>query len=129
MFNVKVFKLKDLIKYFIELITVVSIIFATTKIVANIKKDEKSVENKKEGLINLDLTSCIAQTSELIKETNEQDSEIKAYKSNFFEDVLLSGEHPSKNLLNSSLMSFTNSSSTSILLSSSSSIFNSIISV
>lgn len=90
MFNIKVFKLKDLIKYFIELIVVVSIILATTKFVTNIKKDEKPEENKKEGLINVDLTSCIAETSELIKETNSKDSEIKAYKSDFFEDVLKS---------------------------------------
>lgn len=91
MFNVKVFRLKDLIKYFIGLIVIISVITFLIRTLQNVKKDENTNEDKKQGIINLDLTSCIDMTSELIKNTNSKEqSSIKAYKKDFFEDVLKS---------------------------------------
>ena len=85
MFNVTVLKIKDLVKYFVELILVIGIIFIATKILSQHKQEGKS------GFLNYDLTGCIDVTSEIIKDTNKNEvSEKKAYKSDFFEDILRS---------------------------------------
>ncbi|MBR3002588.1 MAG: stage II sporulation protein P [Clostridia bacterium] len=93
MFNVKVFRVKDLIKYFIEIIIVIGIIFLLTKTLSQNKNEAKvsEQENKSEGFLSCDLIGCIDTASGIIKETNKpEDDEIKAYKPDFFEDILKS---------------------------------------
>lgn len=91
MFKVKVFKLKDLIRYFAELIIIIISIFFITKLVSNAKEETPIKETEKQSGINIDFTACIDTTSEIIKETNKiENNELKAYKTDFFEDVLKS---------------------------------------
>ena len=86
MFNIKVFKITDLIKYVVVIIVVIVSIFIITNIIKNSKKEDKKI-----SLFNYDLTSCLEETSSIIKETNKSvDDEKKAYKKDFFEDILKS---------------------------------------
>lgn len=87
MFNVTVLRVKDIIKYFIILIMILLLIFFLVKFVFNNKA-------------NLDLISCLGKTSvimqdNVLKDNNsdvdEDNSELlKAYKEDFFEDILKS---------------------------------------
>lgn len=91
MFNVKVFKLKDLIKYFVVLLLIITLIFIVVKIIFNNKDIESTNKNTKEGFLNFDLISCIDATCGIIKSTNRPtDVKIKAYKSDLYEDILKS---------------------------------------
>ncbi len=92
MFKIKVFKITDLIKYFIELIMAILIIFIITKTLFNNKQGKSNEEtNAKSWSLNYDLTGCIDVASGIIKETNHpEETEIKAYESNLFEDILKS---------------------------------------
>lgn len=94
MFNIRVFKVKDLIKYFIELIIVILIIFVITKALSknNKEKLKESFQGEtKEWGLDYDLTSCIDVSSGIVKSINSNEStQIKAYQSDFFEDILKS---------------------------------------
>lgn len=91
MFNVKVFRAKDLIKYFIILILVVLIIYFISKIFIQNKELKDISENKKTGFLDYNLTACIETTSTIVKDMNKpKEIEKKAYKSNLFEEVLKS---------------------------------------
>ena len=89
MFNVKVYTIKDLLKYFAGLIIIIVILLFITKVVlSKINKEDIEQENKT-GFLNYDLTSCIETTSTIIKDTNNpNNNEIKAYKSDLYEDIL-----------------------------------------
>lgn len=87
MFNIRVFKLRDIIKHTIGLIIIFSLILIISKFVNKIKDN---IEEKREGIFNFDLIGCIDESSGIIKNTNNNNSEIKAYKSDFFEDILKS---------------------------------------
>ena len=82
MFNVKVFKLKDILKYFAIVIVLILMIFIIINLISKTSKEEANS-------INIDFTACIDTTSELIRQTNKSDeNEIKAYKSDFFEEIV-----------------------------------------
>lgn len=84
MFNIRVIKISDLIKYFIKIIIVISIILISTKILNN-------NQEPKRGSLDYDLTGCIDTTSTLIKNVNRpEESEKKAYNSDFYEEILKS---------------------------------------
>lgn len=90
MFNVRVFKLKDLLKYFFKLAILIFVSVGIIKILSNIKKEEVN-EEPKQGIVNIDCTGCIDETSTIVKEINKnKDNKLKAYKTNFFEDVVKS---------------------------------------
>lgn len=105
MFNVTIFKLKDLIKYLLFLTIIITAVLYTTKIFSNMKqaseentinpeRSEKDIKDmndhsKKISYFNYDLTSCINETSSLIKEINKMDDgKPQAHESNFFEDII-----------------------------------------
>ena len=99
MFNVTIFKLKDLIKYLLVLTIIITIVLYATKIFSNMKQfNEENKENddnivsdndEKINFFNYDLTSCIDKTSSLVREINKiEEDKPKAYKSDFFEDVI-----------------------------------------
>ncbi|MBR3255386.1 MAG: stage II sporulation protein P [Clostridia bacterium] len=87
MFNVTVLRVKDIIKYIIILIMILLLIIFLVKFIFNNKA-------------NLDLISCLGKTSvimqdNVLKDNNsdvdEDNSELlKAYKEDFFEDILKS---------------------------------------
>lgn len=86
MFNIKILKLKDLIKSCLILILVLSILFL---IIHNTKNNDNQTKN--DGIFNYDLTCCIDSTSSIIKNTNKPEQyNIKAYKSDLYEDILKS---------------------------------------
>lgn len=91
MFNVKVFRAKDLIKYFIILILVVLIIYFISKLFIQNKELKDMTENKKTGFLDYNLTACIETTSTIVKDINNpKEIEKKDYNSNLFEDILKS---------------------------------------
>ena len=91
MFNVKVFKVKDLIKYFIILLLIILIIYIISKVfIQNEELKDIDKENKK-GFLDYNLTSCIETTSTIVKDINKpKENENKTNNSDFFEDVLKS---------------------------------------
>ena len=89
MFNVKVYTIKDLLKYFAGLIIIIVILLFITKVVLSKINKENIEQDNKTGFLNYDLTSCIETTSTIIKDTNNpNNNEIKAYKSDLYEDIL-----------------------------------------
>lgn len=86
MFNIKVIKLRDIIKYAISLILLFSIILIIFKILKKPENNEKT-----EGTFGLDLIGCIDTASTIVKQTNNNtDIEKKPYQADFFEDILKS---------------------------------------
>ena len=89
MFNVKVYTIKDLLKYFAGLIIIIVILLFITKVVLSKINKQDIEQDNKTGFLNYDLTSCIETTSTIIKDTNNpNNNEIKAYKSDLYEDIL-----------------------------------------
>ena len=72
MFNVKILRLKDLIKGCLILILVFIFLFVITNI---FKNEENKTTNA--GLFNYDLTCCIDTTSNIVKNTNKPEQKVK----------------------------------------------------
>ncbi len=86
MFNIKVLRLKDLIKSCLILTFVFIILF----LIINILKNNAN-QTAHTGFFNYDLTSCIDTTSNIVKNTNKPEQySIKAYKTDLYEDILKS---------------------------------------
>ena len=113
MFNVTVLRVKDLLKYLLLIVLSILLIILIVKIIPksksieNIinteelsKKNEKTNEDNKEdgGLFNFDLLNCLKTSSVILNdksfedknEQNDNIESIKAYKKDFFEDILRS---------------------------------------
>ena len=113
MFNVTVLRVKDLLKYLLLIVLSILLIILIVKIIPksksieNIinteelsKKNEKTNEDNKEdgGLFNFDLLNCLKTSSVILndksfEDKNEQSDNIesiKAYKKDFFDDILRS---------------------------------------
>lgn len=89
MFNVTVLKMKDVIKYLIEIIICVLIIMCVTKYFSEIKFENKKISA---NVIKQNLASCIDTVVPAVAEVNkeEQEEENKEVKSNLYEDILKS---------------------------------------
>lgn len=91
MFNVKVFRAKDLIKYFVILLLIILAIYFISKVFIQNKELKSIDEPDKKGFLDYDLTACIETTSTIVKNVNKpKDEEKQTNNSNFYEDVLKS---------------------------------------
>ena len=93
MVNVKVLRLKDIIRYLIGIFITILIIYIATKIFSKsneIKEEVKETQEKTSGFLNNDLTSCIGTAIPIAKNIDKQEEKggVVSDSTNFFEQIL-----------------------------------------
>ncbi len=76
MFNVAVWKMKDIIKYIMCIFVLILIVFVTTKYVTNtkdnVKKIEENVQNTASSFFNKNLLACLDTSIPVMAQVNEE---------------------------------------------------------
>lgn len=95
MFNVAVFNLKDIIKYFTILILIILAIFFVTKFFKsmqnpNVVEASFTEDYQEDGLFDYDFTGCIDTTTTIVGSIKTSKNNKVNEKNNFYEDILRS---------------------------------------